>query len=475
MSRLTPTQDAELFTDVVLRVLEAVAPAQAEEDAFVAALTTLDLDTITKVSAYKFGVLLSHPMRPVDLAGLKDEVLASAGAAGGLTDNATLARLVFGLADGCSTAWTEQKAKQSSMATGVLPPGSTPGPAAPRVSDEELERKECASAYDDYERLQAACVDLPHRATFVAAARTSIKAYGYIAEVPRIESVRTYGTSSTRRQKVNLGDAVLSFGEKQVDLVGGIPGAHQSTRILLDGLGAAGSLPIDAGAYNGREVGWVAVPGRSDQVRLLFPRDAIEKFKWALVGIATSDPTAYLVTANSCVEALLTQWARLRLHPSEIIDDMVSAKPHLFIPRSADVPTGGTPARDPDAVTEAGSSTSGQSGSQKLGVCESWLQGGCRNIDSCPFNHPARLRGNSSRPKGGGGGARWGGGGGWAAQSAGWGGDWGGQGWGNDSSNAGWGGDWGGPSRRRGTRGKGNGDGKGKGWKGKGGPKGKGW
>ena len=83
MSFLTAAEDASLFTDVVLSALDNVVHTDGEESAFVRALTTLDLDTLSKFCSHKFGALLAQPARPADLAGLKDEILAAAGATRG--------------------------------------------------------------------------------------------------------------------------------------------------------------------------------------------------------------------------------------------------------------------------------------------------------------------------------------------------------------------------------------------------------
>ena len=145
MNFLTAAEDASLFTDVVLSALDNVVHTDGEESAFVRALTTLDLDTLSKFCSHKFGALLAQPARPADLAGLKDEVLAAAGAGSPLTDNATLGRLVFRVVDGCASLWVEKKARHSSIASGAMPPGSAAAAAPVRLSEEETKRRECAT------------------------------------------------------------------------------------------------------------------------------------------------------------------------------------------------------------------------------------------------------------------------------------------------------------------------------------------
>ena len=460
MSHLTASEDIDLFTAVLDKACADASATAAFEADFLEALDAMDITCLSKFCAYKYGVFLVVPGGVGPLHEFRDELIAAS--AGKLTDDAMLGRTLFLLKDGCTQFWAEAKAKHR------LPAGPPPAVVvAPAVmTDEEKERKDCATAYSDLETVQGRAVDLPMRATFVAQARNSIKNYGYIQEVPKLDAVRTYGTSGSRRHRVTIGDgAMLSFGEKQAELIGGLPEAHRMTRIMMNGIAAAGSLSISDTAYNSREIGWINVPGKADQVRVMLPLEAADKLTWALIAIATPDAATYRQTAIACIEVFLTEWARMRLHPSEIVDDLTSARPHLFIPRGPE-----TDASTEDLTTEVGSSVSARGGTPvKGGVCESWLQGGCRKEaeGTCVYAHPERLRG-AGQGTGAGNRRRSGGGGGG-------GGNWGGGGWGSPpwawqapqaSQSQSWGDDWSGYKRQRGSRGKG---------KGKGGGKGKGW
>ena len=462
MSHLTAAEDIDLFTAVLDKVFaDSSAPPAFEKD-FMEALDAINITCLSKFCACKYGVFLVPAVGVAPLHDFRDELIA--GSAGALVDDAMLGQALFLLREGCTQFWAEAKAKHRSPAPATA---LAAVPAAPAMTDEEKERKDCATAYSDLETVQGRAVDLPMRATFVAQARNSIKSYGYIQEVPKLDAVRTYGTSGSRRHRVTIGDgAMLSFGEKQAELIGGLPEAHRMTRIMMNGIAAAGSLSISNAAYNGREIGWINVPGKADQVRVMLPLEAADKFTWALIAIATPDAATYRQTAIACIEVFLTEWARMRLHPSEIVDDLTSARPHLFIPRGPE-----TDAPTEDLTTEVGSSVSARGGTPTKGVCESWLQGGCRKEadGTCAYAHPERLRGagqgtgagNRRRGGGGGGGGRdWGGG--WSQPPWAW----------QAPQHQSWGGDWSGHKRQRGSRGKGKGKsgggGKGKGW-------GKGW
>ena len=158
MSHLTASEDIDLFTAVLDKACADASATAAFEADFLEALDAMDITCLSKFCAYKYGVFLVVPGGVGPLHEFRDELIAAS--AGKLTDDAMLGRTLFLLKDGCTQFWAEAKAKHR------LPAGPPPAVVvAPAVmTDEEKERKDCATAYSDLETVQGRAVDLPMRA-----------------------------------------------------------------------------------------------------------------------------------------------------------------------------------------------------------------------------------------------------------------------------------------------------------------------
>ena len=395
-------------TDLLVDELESLCQEEGVdspfEHALATAMQTLEVDTVTRLSSWGHCCLLAVPVLAADVSRLKQQLMTAA-APGTLPDNAVLRTIVGGIARSVPklvAAYDKSKEPPAALSPATVVKG-------PAVSADKLEREECATCYDDLRRLQNRTVDLPERATCVSAGRHSVVQYGYIAELPSVKAVKTYGTAGALKRRVALAGmeagagAHITFDEKLPDIVNSIPAAQRQLRTLMNAMAAIMTVKISTTAYGGRDVGWVTVPGEATQVRLMVTINAIDKMMWALLSIATTDSGKFCDTVDNFVLEFLTVLARCSQHPDEIITNLTESKPHLLIPRGGEgsVSSGGSSGGSSSQKTLLEPHGSLGAGSN-VGICSTWvLEGGCMAA-GCQFLHPSQARGRAGGGRDGG-------------------------------------------------------------------------
>ena len=207
-------------TDLLVDELESLCQEEGVdspfEHALATAMQTLEVDTVTRLSSWGHCCLLAVPVLAADVSRLKQQLMIAA-APGTLPDNAVLRTIVGGIARSVPrlvAAYDKSKEPPAALSPATVVKG-------PAVSADKLEREECATCYDDLRRLQNRTVDLPERATCVSAGRHSVVQYGYIAELPSVKAVKTYGTAGALKRRVALAGmeagagAHITFDEKK--------------------------------------------------------------------------------------------------------------------------------------------------------------------------------------------------------------------------------------------------------------------
>ena len=396
----------EVLVDALMAAAQTLGrdgPGDTTVESTAEALVAIGCESIDTFAAWGNGCLMHDTVPPADLARMRAR-LAAAGVAG-VVDDAALGVLVYTLVENARDKWLEARARKRAKLAPSDSPGST-GPASPAtattMTDDEKEIKKAFTCYDNLRDLNMREVDLPMRATFVGSARSSVETYGYIASVPSIGAVTTLGRAGAKGTRVRIGDSALnasiSIGEKQPDLLSGMPAAHHACRVLVLGIGAALTVRINATAYGGRDCGWVHVPGETTQVRVMFTAAAIDRFLFGLLSIDTHDFSSFITTADRVVLEFLTIAARCTQHPDEIVDTLRDTKPHLYIPRGG----------DGDASVASGSGASGDSSTLEpngtppgagKATCTAWLSdGSCKGhaAGTCPYGHGPAMRGAAS-------------------------------------------------------------------------------
>ena len=468
--------DAEALADAVVAACTENR-ATAGTDAVVgAALIAAGITRMSLLSSWGMGCLMQPVPQPNDLNNLKALVIAKSG--GAIVDTPVADAVILGLV---RAARQHGGASSTTAVTtlGTIAAGGAPAAAPDKDKDE---REQCASCYTDLATMQNREIELPERATFVAGSRTTLKTFGYLAELPSVGSVKTYGTTGTAKQRFVLqgGAETASFevGDRRPDHILSVPEAQYRLRILLNGVAAACSTRINKNAYGGRDYGWVNVPGSTSQVRLVCTVEALDKLLWACCkNINTADASIFIRCADRIVLKLLTLFARCQQHLHEIIDVIIETKTHLFDTRTLE------PQSDTSSIASSASAMIEANGpavsaaapaGAATGVCYNWLTNGSCNATGCTLMHPAGQRGAMHGNGGRSSAARrkrpWGDDASNWAGSQGWeGGGWNQQGWNQQGWNQqaqGW-------NQQGGKGGKGKGKGKGakggKGGKGKGG------
>jgi hypothetical protein len=310
-----------------------------------------------------------------------------------------------------------------------------------------------------------------------------------LESIPGVLEVRFANRAGSQR-RANMGN--MSDGSALVLSVQGdgappasiksYPQVHHNLRALIYAMTAALSRPISATAFGGGDSGIVSVPGEGRQVRVQLDLDTAEQLIWRMVSATADFPSLpkYVTMVDHVLFEFVRQCEPLKMHPSEVIDQMIGTTPNIFkpshyvdAPAAAEAPAAGGGA--PPTTTAA----AGGGGDGSLSVCTSWLSNGsCRKyIDgTCPASHPLKmqgaLRGTTGRRKAPYPQTNWGGSGGWGGGGPQWSEpDWSGN-WGPPHNwNQDWGPGWGGGGKWAREQGKGKksgGKGKGKGGKGRG-------
>ena len=414
---MSSAADEQALLDVVVAAcLEDSMPPGIDE-AILDSLVTEGAGTLSRFCAWENGCLLVQPVLPADLAQLRARLVGHC-TTGVLADDNVFGTLLFRIVDQATDEWRSKKSKKAhpAAATGLAAGGAGAAAApAPADTEDEAERKRCATAYDDLLNLQGHAVDLPERAIFVSTARTSVVTFGYPSELPSVGQTRTWGMAGSNKRKYRLGGgadyATLETGERAPELITGMPSAYAATKVLLYGLAAALTVRINDTAYGGRDVGWILPPGQAKQVRVMVSLHAIHRLQWALIGILTHNAPIFIYTCDSIMVAFLTEFAKLKLHPDEIISTFIEAKPHLFIARgSADTASVSSHGETSETLEPGGQAPAAKG---KMGICPLVFHGnGCTDT-RCIYEHPKggqRAAGSArqrDRPRGG---NKWGGG-----------------------------------------------------------------
>ena len=396
------SEDEAMLADLVDATTKATGVTSPMDANVCDALVAMKLGKFKLLSYWGDCCLLKQPPQPEDLSRFRQRLVASSN--GTLTNDDDLKLFVAELVNRLGDEYRKVKAVSASAPSAGAPAaadgaGAFPGvhgtPSARALTEDEIELKESTMCYDKLAELQNKYVDLDMRATCVAKMHQSVKAYGYISDCPSVANVPRYGRAGAGKRKVRLADAdaSLEIGTKTGEKITDLQAAHQAARVLCYAICAALTVRIVAHSYGGRDVGWVVAPGHARQVRLLITLEVLERFLWALMGIATVDPYVFTTTTDLVFQEFCNTLARRELHPDEIMNNIIATKTHLYIPRAAS--ESGTQSQHSGSTGSARANQAGGNGDD--GVCLSWLtNGGCRN-ESCHLAHPDKMRGSSFR------------------------------------------------------------------------------
>ena len=404
----------------LLDACAAEGAPQATIDGLAAAFDAAGVQTAARLKGWGFGAALQQPMDPAAAARFMGRLVVDGGTA--VVDDVQTRTIVMDVLRRCAAAHSESLASTrpfggdaaaaalaaavaAAAAAGHTPPDRGGGAAGAGTAQgaEDAERRSIASCYSELEQLQGRPVDLPGRATFVAAARTSVSNYGYISVMPSHSDVKTLGTAGGAKRKITLSDieagigAHIAFDEKVAAPLIGMPACYSACRVLMNGLAAAMSIKISADAYGKRDVGWVLPPGSPKQVRLLGTAVVFERFLWALIMMPTADPAAFVKTADAVVGEFLRIHAKMTQHADEIINHLVDAQPFRFIPRG-----GAEEGSDAGSAYSTVLTAHGGGGSPKS-VCWGWAHSGRCHDPNCRFEHPSISQKGRSPSSGAGG------------------------------------------------------------------------
>ena len=180
---LSASEDEQQLLNIVIRVCaDQGMPAQVDE-VIADALDGNFCGRLSRLCSWEGGCLLHQPMDPAKVAMLRAQLVAAA-PAGSLADDATFNVLIFQIVEAAAYSYRKLKADEATAASPLtVPAHSSASGSLVRAGDadteDERERKKCATCYDELAAMQGRTVDLPVRAHFVAQARSSAVAFGY--------------------------------------------------------------------------------------------------------------------------------------------------------------------------------------------------------------------------------------------------------------------------------------------------------
>ena len=281
-------------------------------------------------------------------------------------------------------------------------PQGTPNLSSPDTrSKEDLDDLASKDAYEQMFNLHGLRVALGDRMCFVGAAAKSVLTCGYISKIGLSKGLQVFGAGASTRTHQLSNNTILQVddGLNNNAIVGRVELLQRAT-IILRGLQASVCIPITETAFNARDIGWVKVPGKVDEVRLLCTRDAMDRLIARTLTLSTQDPACFFTQLDAILDRFLYYLHDRRKHVDEFIDHMLDMEGNLFIAKQ---PGTATVAGAADPAPAAASGTAGTTASNTGTVCASWLQNGACNKDNCDAAHPPNLsgiaHGTSQRPK----------------------------------------------------------------------------
>ena len=169
---------------------------------------------------------------------------------------------------------------------------------APTV-DKDDENQDTLGAYKAMHKLHNRTVDLSHQCTFVGAQWRSISKHGHMSEVPSLNRMHRLGRAAGSKKRKDLGDGIGVEVDDGKDLaVATIQQSHELATDAVKGILACMSRRIPANLFAGRDVGWITVPGETEQTRVLRTEEAASELIGALTGSPITQPAQARVTAQ---------------------------------------------------------------------------------------------------------------------------------------------------------------------------------
>ena len=320
--------DVDALATAIVESCDAQGAPAGMDDEVCKAFVAAGIDRMGLLQGWGMGCLLQANPQTTDLLNLKNLVILNSAAA--ITDTPQTDAVMFAIVG-------RARAHKSDM-NSILAPAASPAAAAalPAAAPdkEREEREQCASCYDELFKMQNREVDLTDRATFVSAARKALNTFGHFAELPSVASLKCYGTAGAPRRRISLGgedSASLEIGGRGADHITTVPQAQARLRVLTNGMAAALCVKLTTGAYGGRDVGWMHVPGEVAQSRFVGTAEGLDRLLHACCrNIVTNDVSTFVACADRVVCKFLTMFARQAQHPHEIIETMIETKSHQF-------------------------------------------------------------------------------------------------------------------------------------------------